>query len=454
MIKALVVDDERIVRQGLISLTDWTQFQIEFVAEAKDGMHALAVLKEQQVDLMFVDITMPNMNGFELIKHVQHRYPHIKFIMITCHHEFDDVKEALQLGVLDYIVKTLLDRENVVETMSRIKDRFDRELAVTQILPEIRYEGGVFYIISQPLKEDELTTLSNQYRTEFVTIKPGIYQAKTLITSSLLKLNISHYDSVGRWVSVSTLKTVNEAKLFLWLEKNIHTYLMYRPVTNVTTIDESILLDTAMINYDLQQIERWKHETLQNKWLIYSQDFLNWVSLTEDIKPSANELWQLVDRLYQNYVILIEWDIKIKQQLQLISLSTWQNVYGWCQQLSLYLKVRQDECSISQDVTVSLLKAIFYMKQKLSSDITQEEIAHMVNMSRSYFSQCFKRFYGKSFGDTLRQIRIEEAKHLLISSGLGIAEISQQVGFEDAKYFSRTFKQYVHLYPSEFRSSR
>lgn len=67
------------------------------------------------------------MSGFELMEQVRIRYPQIKSVVLTCHHEFDYVQEALRLGAIDYIVKTLLNRNNVDETITRILKRLTWE---------------------------------------------------------------------------------------------------------------------------------------------------------------------------------------------------------------------------------------------------------------------------------------------------------------------------------------
>lgn len=96
MIKAVVVDDERLVRKGFISLIDWSSFGVVIVGEAGDGNAALALLREQETDLLFVDLTMPGMSGFDLIRQVRQRFPAIRCVVLTCHHEFDYVQEALR----------------------------------------------------------------------------------------------------------------------------------------------------------------------------------------------------------------------------------------------------------------------------------------------------------------------------------------------------------------------
>ena len=93
------------------------------------------------------------------------------------------------------------------------------------------------------------------------------------------------------------------------------------------------------------------------------------------------------------------------------------------------------------------------MRENAGSKINQSDVAAEVNMSRGYFSQCFARFAGETFGERLRGMRIELAKSLLVDTTLSICEISSRSGFEDDRYFSKLFRERVGKLPSEFRAS-
>ena len=73
VIKVLLVDDEQYIREGLRQLVDWEEYGYEIVGEAGNGVDAIAILEESQVDVVFVDIRMPKMTGLELIEYVQEK---------------------------------------------------------------------------------------------------------------------------------------------------------------------------------------------------------------------------------------------------------------------------------------------------------------------------------------------------------------------------------------------
>ena len=104
MIKVLLVDDEQFIRQGLRYLLDWEKYGYQVIAEAENGMDAIRILEEIEIDLAFVDIRMPGMDGMELISYVQENLKHkVRFVILTGYAEFSYARKAVQMNVLDYI---------------------------------------------------------------------------------------------------------------------------------------------------------------------------------------------------------------------------------------------------------------------------------------------------------------------------------------------------------------
>jgi two-component system response regulator YesN len=98
-----------------------------------------------------------------------------------------------------------------------------------------------------------------------------------------------------------------------------------------------------------------------------------------------------------------------------------------------------------------ILKAVQIAHDEMSQQITAVNLAKRVNMSRSYFSQCFKEIAGSNFSDYLRQVRMEKAKEYLLYTNRTIQWIAENVGYADEKYFSRTFREQTGMLPSKYR---
>lgn len=112
MIKVLLVDDEQFIRQGLRQLVDWEKYGCQIMAEAENGMDAIHILEEMDIDLVFVDIRMPGMTGMELISYVKRNlHRQIRFVILTGYAEFEYAKKALQMNVMDYMLKPVQEEE-------------------------------------------------------------------------------------------------------------------------------------------------------------------------------------------------------------------------------------------------------------------------------------------------------------------------------------------------------
>ncbi len=96
-------------------------------------------------------------------------------------------------------------------------------------------------------------------------------------------------------------------------------------------------------------------------------------------------------------------------------------------------------------------KAMLFIAQHYSSNITLQDVADYVHLNASYFSTIFKQYRGISFREHLNMVRIEEAKHLLRHTDYPVLNIALTIGFEDQSYFSKVFKRYTGLTPKQYR---
>lgn len=101
----------------------------------------------------------------------------------------------------------------------------------------------------------------------------------------------------------------------------------------------------------------------------------------------------------------------------------------------------------------SINRVILYMRDHLSSEITVEEMARMIYVSKSYLSRMFKKRTGKSLMQYLRELRIQSAKTMLVSTDESIEDIAYKTGFNSPKYFCNTFRRHTGVPPRAFRLS-
>ena len=107
----MIVDDEKYVRMGIKNDTDWSLIGCEVVAEASNGEMALEMADEFRPDLVISDIKMPKMDGIELAGKLLDKYPDTKVIFLTAYNEFEYARQAIRLGVSDYLLKPFQDGE-------------------------------------------------------------------------------------------------------------------------------------------------------------------------------------------------------------------------------------------------------------------------------------------------------------------------------------------------------
>ena len=140
-IKVFLVEDEMVIRRGIKNSIDWEKEGYIFCGEASDGELAYPMIIKEKPDILITDIRMPFMDGLELCKLVKKELPNIKILILSGYDEFDYAKEAIRLGVTEYLLKPissgkLLEALNwVSESIRREKEDKDR---VRKYMEEMR----------------------------------------------------------------------------------------------------------------------------------------------------------------------------------------------------------------------------------------------------------------------------------------------------------------------------
>lgn len=145
MFKALIVDDERIVRSGIRNSINWNEYGIEMIAEAENGVEALDQVMADRPDLILLDICMPRMDGLEFAGIVKKKFPSIHIVIITGFNDFEYARNALRAGVDDYILKPV-NKEIVSSIVSGQIEQLKRSAAVRLLLTARRIYGPHFPI--------------------------------------------------------------------------------------------------------------------------------------------------------------------------------------------------------------------------------------------------------------------------------------------------------------------
>lgn len=126
MRKALLADDDFLVRSYLKMLPSWERAGFEIVADVRDGEEALEILKQEKIELVVTDISMPLMDGIELITEIRKNYPDIYVIVLSCHDEFEYVKKAMKEGADEYVLKNTLNEESLYTFLKTAEENIDK----------------------------------------------------------------------------------------------------------------------------------------------------------------------------------------------------------------------------------------------------------------------------------------------------------------------------------------
>lgn len=145
MMKVVVVEDEDLVRRGIVLTVDWAGVGCAVVGEAADGMAGLEVIRANQPDLIITDIKMPRLDGIEMIRRLREEGCRAYVILLTAYSDFSYAQAAVKLGAVDYLLKPFQDGE-LEEAVTRLRERVT-PTETPSVGKEISEEGKSKYVM-------------------------------------------------------------------------------------------------------------------------------------------------------------------------------------------------------------------------------------------------------------------------------------------------------------------
>ncbi len=109
MLKVLVVEDEEMIRKGIVLAVDWAAMDCVVVGEAANGVEALEAVERLNPSLIITDLKMPRMDGIEMLRCLRDRGNHVYVIILTAYDSFTYAQSALRLGAVDFLLKPFHD---------------------------------------------------------------------------------------------------------------------------------------------------------------------------------------------------------------------------------------------------------------------------------------------------------------------------------------------------------
>ncbi|WP_313559248.1 response regulator [Ruminiclostridium cellobioparum] len=175
--KMVIVDDEMLVRAGIKSAIKWEKEGYTIVGEAEDGFSALKVIEETKPDIVLLDVNMPGMNGIDLIKLLREKEISCSIIILSCHEEFEFVKDALKNGARDYLLKHKADPDHILQIVNDAKNSLlnDRRKKGNIEKLQKNAEIGKYYLknkfLIQLLKGEKLEAWEIEKKVKELNIK-------------------------------------------------------------------------------------------------------------------------------------------------------------------------------------------------------------------------------------------------------------------------------------------
>ncbi|MNO36294.1 putative response regulatory protein [compost metagenome] len=127
MWKVLLVEDEVFVRESVREIIAWEELGFTVSGEAGNGAEALDMIRRDVPDLVITDIIMPEMDGVELLKRTREEGYASRFVMLTCMSDFEYVRQAMEYGASNYILKLSMSVNSLRETLRKISNELPKD---------------------------------------------------------------------------------------------------------------------------------------------------------------------------------------------------------------------------------------------------------------------------------------------------------------------------------------
>lgn len=508
--KIVVVEDEIRIREGICNLIQKMFQEHEIVGEAENGEEGLNLILATKPDLVIMDIMMPVMDGLEMLTKLYQQKMKTKFIALSAYSEFAYAQKAMKLGVSEYLLKPIMvgdftqaiktienqcaeekkvnpqvlgSKENILfgmiygglkideELCQFIENNyaFDRNMSFSemQVYFGNEYQNKHEQIereLEHLLKEKKdvrycfLNVPKDQMFLVFLYTSQDLHAIERWIQNYLLyqRKTDSRYKNISvGWIDINGIADIKKAnqKLSKYLDWNIalgeSIIISYPQVLKIQTVPCVYPIDLE--NRMKADMCAYNRSGVQKSILQFQKHFAGGqVYSPKEIKESyVRFLWGLINVSKEIGALNIE---KFEQQVileMIMSAKNTEELRIVCTKVFDSIITKEEKGTSAATLTVKRAESI--VNEFYNTGITLDEIALKLNITPEYLGTQFHKEMGKNFSTYIKEIRMKKAKELLIGSQLKIYEIAQKVGYADAKYFSRVFKECTELLPAEYR---
>ncbi len=515
MLRAVIVDDEIMVRATLEKQVDWQAQGVWLEGCCANGLAALELLKRQPADILITDMRMPQCDGLELIDRVHELGQEPYIIVLSAFDEFELVKQAFKKGAADYVLKQEIGEDRMIGLLREAKAALEKRPAPAEIAEQLAAPDtstifrDVFYHNAAPQalpgmskgygiacffldevdREMErlggdvtgmLTTPLTQLVMQMPQIRPcdGFYsmdasrqflfysldqpdrtQQKARSFFARVQRAWKNYMNISCTVGVAFPKKEPQREFYKVLKQaEMNTTLRY-------VYGPGRIYDGSEKGFDLTKAQDAGNEykafirAVMNADTQQAENYKN--ELVGRILESSVEEGQalVMEHLYNLYFEMCFYDMQVAYKLGLEH-QLYEKVYsiGNSRDLVIYFSsvvrriMEYFESNYDKMFPDSMLKAKRYMDDNyMRTDLSLGETAKISGYNEKYFCTLFKRRFDCSFSDYLTHQRIAAARELLEKTDLRSYEICDAVGYNNVEHFMRTFKRETGMTPMQFR---
>lgn len=526
MYNILIADDEPLHRKGLCNLIKKIRKPYNtFVAQ--NGKEALEILYRDNINIIFLDIIMPVVDGFEFLQNINTKMRNTKMgnakiIILSSYANFEYAQKAIKLGVFDYMLKPI-DEEKLSNIFIKIEETFKEEEMKSKRNKEIGLidcmANQLNKLVNCEIKENKKYIIENNFNYTnkgIVVVNEVIFNRQNYLHESEIVLfkkiksfinqeycKISNTYSFilkeNRCIIASVINNLdqnyfnNNIELIKDIKKNIEdkynvivsigigsTYKSFWDDINISythamkMLSCSFFIGNGNIISDKNIIPEYFSDTNLSK--IYVHQLENYILLEkidkikltlikialelikDDSYTGKNKfIYDFAHKIMTNIKILDSFYSKKEKNIFKMNIYNYFNMKLSFKEvitlltnyLTVTIKQIEDEKENQNNTIIELCKE--YINGHYSEDLSLSNLAEKFYFNQSYFSTLFKKKTSVNFSEYLKNIRLKEAEKLLANTNMKIYQISKKVGYNDAKYFNRIFKNEYGLSPKEFR---
>ena len=448
MIRILVADDEELERKAMIRILNAAPSnEILDVLEASNGIEALDISQSQKVDIVFLDIHMPGIDGLRVAEKLSSLPNPPIIVMVTAYDYFSYARQALRYGVIEYLLKPASIAEVYNAFFLALREIKARKAEVQRQEEAKRVAAGLKEFLQakvySALREN---TMDTEIVRQLVKLETGsetwfcialVAGIKKLMSGDMFSLASCEFQRIFPVLAEKFL--ISDIGL---AESNAMLFVSPREPRMEVMRDEQIL-DPIMniliiIPHDIKNAE--SDESFQELFSKYRRHFED-----ESIGCFLCRCRDVGAKTLRIGISAADYRLA---STALRMATTAFNLSSIERPIIVLNPTQTDELKVKDPHTVASL-ALLWLEDHFMENIGLKDLAEAINISPSHLSRLLMKETGISFGEILSRIRIERAKSLLLN-GISAKVASFLVGFRDQSYFTKVFTKIEGISPSRY----